>query len=619
MGAKGALLAMSMSKAMEPFSVVDLRPPFFGNAGAVSKEFELDSRAAYLVIACVTQGPRGESWFDDLYLGIAGTARETGPAIAPPPTTSSVGASPAASAKIVVDASKSLRPVSQLLLGTNVEWIYYANGLWDPKRNELNRPVVDEAAKTGLGSVRFPGGVLADFYHWRDGIGPRESRPKRQHSVSDRNVSPNDFGTHELIEFCRRTGAEPLLQVNIITGTPQEAAEWVAYCNKPDHPERARNGSPAPFNVHYWELGNESYIRGDSDATRKAYLTPQQYADRFLAFAEAMKRADPAIKVGAIGGKNFGKYRFVTDNNWNSIVLKRAAQAMDFFAIHNAYAPVGASQSKRSVEDTYLAMFAFPRQVERNLDELQHEIEASANPKLPIAVTEWGPFFHVIPSDPYLDHPKTLGSAIYAAETIQTFLKSPHMAMANWFKLTDAAWLGWIGLDGVSKPTASVIEMFSRHFGTRLVETQVDGPVHDTMEAGMVAAERSVPYVSATASLSEDGSTLWLMAVNHHLQSPVEVEVTLRGFAPAGKAARLVLTGPSVDANNGQRLPQIAGVRWGTPARASGNSNYDGGRPGTVVIRQDNPVDAATAFRLSLAPLSVNSIHFESASRRGKG
>jgi alpha-N-arabinofuranosidase len=462
--------------------------------------------------------------------------------------------------------------------------------------------------------VRFPGGVFADYYHWRDGIGPRDSRPSRQHSPSDKNVSPNNVGTHEIGEFARRIGGELMLQVNIITGSPEEAAEWVRYCNAPEHPERARNGSTQPFNVRYWEIGNESYIRGDSEATRKAFLNPREYADRFLKFAEAMKRVDPRIQVGAVGGRNFGKYGFVTDQNWNSTVLSRAGSAIDFYAVHNAYGPVAASTSKRSTEDVYRAMFAFPRQIERNLEELETEIRSragSANAgRIRIAVTEWGPYFHVIP-DPFLDHVKTLGSGIYAAETLVTFLRHPKTELANFFKLTDVTWLGWIGRDGVPKPALLALQMFTRHFGAHLVEATVTGPGYNAPEAGMVAAEAAVPLVSSVASLNADRSKLYVLTVNKSLTETVETDLVLNSAAPRQNVVVQTLTAGAVDAHNGHRLPSLPGVNWGRPAKASRNSMYDSSRPGTVAIQQSSLKASGSTLRVRLQPLSVTSFEFQ--------
>src|SRR5206468_1882249 len=93
--------------------------------------------------------------------------------------------------------------------------------------------------------VRF-GGNYTSGYHWRDGIGPLDKR------VSMRNIAwgipeYNTFGTDEFLHFCELIGAEPQIALNLGSGTPAEAADWVRYVNQHWH-KHAGN---------LWELGNE--------------------------------------------------------------------------------------------------------------------------------------------------------------------------------------------------------------------------------------------------------------------------------------------------------------------------------------------------------------------------
>ncbi len=598
-GASPVVLVLPMDAQMKPKSVVNITGRSGNGFQPVSREISAGD-AVYLVVACVVAETRGEAWFDDIVLEAAATPTSA--------TTRRVGPT------IRVNAANTIRTVSPDLFGTNIEWIYSGNGLWDGGKNELNPSAIATASKAGVSLVRFPGGVFADFYNWRDGIGALNTRPSRQHSPSDKNVSLHAIGTHEIATVARRMGAELMLQVNIVTGTAAEAAAWVAYCNAPVHAERARNGSPSPFRVKYWEIGNENYIRGDSEATRKAYMTPKQYAAKFLEFAAAMKKVDPTIQVGAVGGRNFAKYGFVTDDSWNATVLSQAGSAIDFYAVHNGYAPVAAGESRRSTEDVYRAMFAFPRQVERNLLDLEKEIVQNAGAanaaRIKVAVTEWGPYFHVIPSDPFLDHVKTLGSAVYSADLMATFLRTGKTQIANFFKLTDVAWLGWMGLDGVPTPSLLALEMFRRHFGTQIVETTVTSPTFDSPEAGMVAAERNVPTITAIASLSADRRKLYVIAIQKHLSSALDVDVVLEGVNPQQAVTIHSLSGPSFDAHNGQKLPEVPGIKWATPARATTGSAFDTGKPGTVVIRTSNSTLNGGTARLRLQPTSVNAFEF---------
>ncbi len=99
--------------------------------------------------------------------------------------------------------------------------------------------------------LRWPGGCFADTYHWRDGIGPREQRPLRVNVWWDMAESPNHFGTHEFISFCRAIGAEPYFAGNLGSASPSELRDWVEYCNFAGTStlanERRANGAEEPF------------------------------------------------------------------------------------------------------------------------------------------------------------------------------------------------------------------------------------------------------------------------------------------------------------------------------------------------------------------------------------
>ena len=108
--------------------------------------------------------------------------------------------------------------------------------------------------------IRYPGGNFASGYHWEDGIGPREQRPPRFDQAWNAWES-NQVGTDEFLDFCAQVGAAPNLVVNDGSGTPVEAARWVAYCNEPADGEQGRrrtaNGHAAPYDVRLWGVGNE--------------------------------------------------------------------------------------------------------------------------------------------------------------------------------------------------------------------------------------------------------------------------------------------------------------------------------------------------------------------------
>ena len=556
------------------------------------------------VLALAVTGQRGSAWFDDVRMVEGGESAEPDASASTRPS-----APVSTNASMKIDAERILRDIPHSLYGYNLGWVWNGEGAWDEERDDFNQAVLSSLRALDPGPLRFPQGTYTDFYHWRDGVGPRKDRPVRAHGT-DENRSKNLFGTDEFLELCARTGAEPMLQVNIISGTPQEAADWVAYCNRPNNEERIRNGHSEPYDVRLWEIGNEPYLKTEGKRVKHTELTPAQYVERYREFARAMKAVDPTIRLGAVGGKNFDRYQLVREDNWNDVVLKELAAEIDFFAVHNAYGPVLASQSGASLREIYAALAAFPEQIARNLDEVNRQIERYAGSRadeIQIAITEWGPLFHVLPSDPYVGHPKTLGSALFVAAAMQKFIQSERTGIANFFKATEHAWMSAVANDGAIKATGFALKMFADNFGERLVSSEVESPVFDTRSVGNVAAESNAPYVTSIAALSADGSKLYLMAVNKNFDYEMNLELEIEGFDPRPGAKITTLTGPALDAHNGEDFPKVAGIDWARQARAP-DSAWDRGKAGLVSPVPSTISNAARRFTVELPPMSVTSV-----------
>jgi hypothetical protein len=148
--------------------------------------------------------------------------------------------------------------------------------------------------------LRFPGGCFASFYNWRDGVGPAIDRRPRP-SAYWGGLENNDVGVAEMVRLCREIGAEPFYCLNVLTGSPQEAADLAAYCNAgTDHPLgrlRAEHGFAAPFGIRYFELDNETYRR----------FGALEYAHRAVEFAKAVKAVTPDARLVMVGYWRFNE------------------------------------------------------------------------------------------------------------------------------------------------------------------------------------------------------------------------------------------------------------------------------------------------------------------------
>ncbi len=116
--------------------------------------------------------------------------------------------------------------------------------------------------KLALPALRWPGRCFADNYHWMDGIGPRDRRPRR-HNLWWQQPETNQFGTDEFMRLCRMIDTVPYICLNVDSGTVEEARSWVEYCNAHQDTELGRmrrsNGHPEPYNVKFRGIGNENW------------------------------------------------------------------------------------------------------------------------------------------------------------------------------------------------------------------------------------------------------------------------------------------------------------------------------------------------------------------------
>jgi len=538
-----------------------------------------DVAGSQMIIFCAVEGGSGTALIDGLSIRPIATSNVPQP----------IDDGGVLTASVHIDARREIRRIPRSLFGTNVEWIQNGNDILDLTQKTYRPDVVAEVRKLGVSLIRFPGGVFSDHYDWRDGIGNPNRRPTTLH-YADGPKSTHHFGTDEALGFARRVNAALLVTVNAGTGSAQDAAEWVAYIN-------GEGGkSPKMDRVKFWEIGNELYIRTG------ATMQPAAYAKKVKQFARAMKAVDPSIKVGAIGGINQGSYVVVQYPKWTETVLDEAGSEIDFLAVHNAYAPSLINTGKLDGEEVYMALLAAPLHVERNLATLSQEIRKRVPNKAKrpsIAITEWGPFFHIFPSNEWVDHVKTLGSAVYVADMLRVFAQSPDVEIANFFKLSEPTFMGWIGPDRsgtyIPKPSALAFQLYSQHFGEIVVDTTVSAPTYKGPQIGLVDPLKVVPLLTAIASLSADKKTLYINVINKYLRNSITADVDVSGVKLGARATVRTLTGSSVDAHTGTRLTEIPGFEWATQETVTSGVGFnDASMVNVRIDTSRKPVSSST-------------------------
>ena len=225
-------------------------------------------------------------------------------------------------AEITVHPDHITGEISPNIYGQFLEHLGRAiyGGIYDEQSKSFRKDVLEKVQRLHTPLMRYPGGTVTKIYHWKDGIGA--NRPVRKNLIWGGNDS-NQVGTDEFMAFSQLIGADPFLTVNMSTGTAEEAADWVEYCNAKDTyfaTLRAQNGHVAPYNVKYWGLGNEEGAKEDAGILQD----PQDYIKKAWYYAKLMKLQDPNIELIMAGDKE----------SWNKQILQELHPICDYISLH---------------------------------------------------------------------------------------------------------------------------------------------------------------------------------------------------------------------------------------------------------------------------------------------
>ncbi len=381
--------------------------------------------------------------------------------------------------------------------------------------------------------VRF-GGNFTSAYHWRDGIGPRDKR------ISMLNTAwgipeYNQFGTDEFLRFCQLIGAEPQIALNLGTGTPQEAADWVQYVNT--HWAGHSGGL-------LWELGNELW--GDFQI---GYPTLPRVADRTKAFSDAVRKIDPKARLIATGGDpdSFAK--------WNAAQLANPPETFNYLSTHFVVTTNSVQAQHPAPDFIARAAFALPIELERRLRNMHQQFQDTpGRDQVKTAFTEW---LFWSSEDVFSPRYDNMGGAIGTGGFLNMLLRN-----ADIIPISDMT--GIIEFGGIWKkrsrvfgvPAYWVFRMYSTADATRLVEIHSNTPTYDVEEGSTRLPKiAGVPYLDVVAALNDSATKLTLFCVNRHLTHDIEARININGFQPTHGAAHAVFA-ESIYEKNDETQPQ---------------------------------------------------------------
>lgn len=460
-------------------------------------------------------------------------------------------------ARIVLALDEPIGRISPNIYGHFAEHLGACiyDGIWVgedssiPNDGGIRLDVVEALRRIAPPVIRWPGGCFADDYHWEDGIGPREERPRTVNLWWGHDIETNAFGTHEFIRLCRMVGAEPYICGNVGSGTPAEMRRWWEYCNFDGDStlarRRAGNGSPEPFRVRFWGVGNENWGCGGT-------MLAEDYAveyRRFSTFIQEMGGTEPFLVACGPNGNNA---------DWTRTFLaklhecQRRPPRVHGLGAHY-YCGTGGTATEYTEEEWY-ALLHRASAVERLVIQQRAVMDGfDSTRRIGLIVDEWGTWHPPAEghNPRHLWQQNTMRDALVAAISLDVFNRhADKVVMANIAQMINVL-QAMILTDGprmVTTPTYHTYALYRHHQGATSVRAIVDGPSIDAVDTDARGAGwKALDLVSGSASVQ--GDTLTLSLVNASASDPADVAISLRG-GRASYAEGSVLAAEDIHAHN---------------------------------------------------------------------
>lgn len=430
-------------------------------------------------------------------------------------------------ARIKVDIDRRTGEVDKLIYGNFTEHLGRCiyGGLYDPKSSQADasgfrKDVAEATKKLGVSVLRYPGGNFVSGYHWEDGIGPREQRPKRK-DLAWGDIEPNLVGTDEFMQFVRAVNAEPYLCANLGTGSLDEARNWVEYCNAPTglyySDLRAKNGHPEPYNVKFWGLGNE--MDGE---WQMGYKNAEDYSKFALEVAKIMKWSDPSIKLIASGSSNYGHDWM----HWNRTVLDQLHDKIDYISLHHY------SSNHEKDHNKFMAVTTRVENIIRTTEAQINEVRTKYKMDKPIyiAFDEYNVWYRAF-NESKLEEHYNMQDVLVVAMYLNTFVRNAHIVkMANMAQLVNVIAPMMVTNDKLWLQTIYYpLQLFATHcFGSN-VQPFVEC---DKYDAGNY---NDVPYLDVSTVYNDKTKEVIINVVNRHESKAIETTIQNQVNKWAGK------------------------------------------------------------------------------------
>jgi alpha-L-arabinofuranosidase len=490
----------------------------------------------------------------------------------------------ASGARIYVDTRRTIAPLDRNLFGSFLEHLGRAiyEGIYDPgsklsDANGFRKDVMNEIHELGVPIIRYPGGNFVSGYNWLDGVGPKQNRPRTLDKAWDTTES-NQFGTNEFLAWCKAVGTLPLMGLNLGTGTPEEAAALVEYCNidKGTHWSdlRRQHGYVDPWKVEHWCLGNEM-----DGPWQIGHVSAAEYGYKAADAARQMRDVDSSLKLVACGSSGPGMPTYL---EWDREVLEQCYEYVDGLSLHRYFG----NNERDSGNDTakYLALnLSMEKQIEETLAVCDLVRGHKRSPKkLWLSFDEWNVWYRTTRGDTVDGHRKeaphlleevyNLEDALLVGGLVNTLLRNADRVKIGCLaQLVNVIAPIMTDANGLYRQTIYYPYSWGLQFAKgSVLNLLVESSTYD------VSGMDQVAHVDVAGSLDRDSGRIALFLLNRDLSKSHDVEIVWEDAAPAKVVSASSLTGDDLKASNSFAAPQkVAPQSFSIPASNGGRTKFD--------------------------------------------
>ena len=333
----------------------------------------------------------------------------------------------------------------------------------------LCRKVMDTICEMRIPTLRFPGGIVVNAYHWEHGTGPVHLRPAALDAAFHHDWYLNyDFGLDEYLNLCAEQGMVPAIALNCATGTPEEASAMAVYCRE----WYKQRGFELPL-IH-WHVGNHPWVR------TTAHMTPEMYADIVRDFAPGVKEAYPNCRI--VGVIPTGDLDAEADKApWREALFAHAADLIDVIEVQK-YGGVNPTKSPEEQVDQLGKVLSGVETSLRTFISICRDRGITWN----VGMAEWNWWMQASHWDGRdFEEPPTVLQGLFIAGMIKRFASlGPDLEVAHFYNLVNCMGiLNHRGADVEISDSVNIFNLYRPALPGSFVPLNLDGDTAKEVEA----------------------------------------------------------------------------------------------------------------------------------------